>query len=150
LVLIYNAVRFGNPLNTGRTSVPHPLIGSPFIGLFGLFVSPAKSILLYTPTYLFALLGLRRLIRMNRRFFASIGACLGLHIILVASLRFWAGEWAWGPRYLVASLPLACIGLPFVEGTVKKRALIVAAGVGFAVQLLAISVDHQRYYFERS
>ena len=150
LVLAYNTFKFGNPLATGRTTVPHPLIGSPGHGLVGLFLSPAKSILLYSPTYIFALMGLRRLVRSNRSLYGPLGACLALHVLLTASLRFWAGEWAWGPRYLIVSLPLACIGLPFVTGTRMRAALAATACAGFVVQLLAISVDHQRYYFERS
>jgi len=149
-VLAYNAFKFGNPMETGRTSVGHPLLGMMPIGLIGLFLSPAKIILLYSPTYLFGLLGLRRLIRTSERPCVIVAACLALHIFLTASLKFWAGEWAWGPRYLVVSLPLVCIGLPFVTGRQLRAALAGAVGAGLVVQLLAISVDHQRYYLERS
>jgi hypothetical protein len=149
-VLAYNAFKFSNPLETGRGSVGHPLLGMMPIGLIGLFLSPAKSILLYSPTYLFGLLGLRRLIRSSELPFVIVAACLALHIFLTASLKFWAGEWAWGPRYLVVSLPLVCIGLPFVTGRQLRAALAGAVGAGLVVQLLAISVDHQRYYLERS
>jgi len=82
--------------------------------------------------------------------FTIIGACLILHVQLVSSLRFWAGEWAWGPRYLIASLPLVCIGFPFAVKARLRNHLAVAVATGLVVQLLAISVDHQRYYFERS
>jgi hypothetical protein len=148
LVLSYNAFKFGHPLDTGRTSVPHPLLGNPLIGLAGLLISPAKSILLYSPTYVLGLAGLRRLIRIDGSRFGPLAACVALHIALVSTLRFWAGEWAWGPRYLVASLPLVCIALPFSGGV---RPLVRAmCALGLLVQLLAISVDHQRFYFERS
>jgi hypothetical protein len=131
--------------------VAHPLVGNPLVGLAGLFLSPAKSVLLYSPTYAFALLGVRRLMQRDRQRFTVIGGCLMIHIALIASLKFWAGEWAWGPRYLIASLPLACIGLPFAARTgTPRRLLLTACGLGLVVQLLGISVDHQRYYFERS
>jgi hypothetical protein len=149
-VLAYNTLAFGNPLKIGRSTVAHPLVGWPPVGLVGLFLSPAKSILLYSPTYLFALVGLRRLIRHRPTEFAVIGACLVVHVLITSSLRFWAGEWAWGPRYLIVSLPLATIGLPFATGARIKPAVVAACGAGLVVQLLAISVDHQRYYFERS
>lgn len=150
-VLAYNAFKFGNPLNTGRGTVPHPLVGNPAVGLAGLLVSPAKSIFLYCPVYACALLGLWRLLRSDRQRYAPITACLAIHIAMISTLKFWAGEWAWGPRYLIASVPLACIGLPFAAASRRgMRAVTGVCAVSLAVQLLAISVDHQRYYLERS
>jgi hypothetical protein len=150
LVLAFNVFKFGNPLDTGRTAVPHPILGPPPIGLLGLFLSPAKSIFLYCPLYVFGLAGLYKLRHSRPAMFTIIGACLIVHVQVVSSLRFWAGEWAWGPRYLIASLPLVCIGFPFAVKPSLKNHLAVAVGTGLVVQLLAISVDHQRYYFERS
>jgi hypothetical protein len=151
VVFLYNTYKFGNPLSTGRETVPHPLVGNPLVGLAGLFVSPAKSILLYSPTYPFALYGIYRLVRRDRGRYGAIAACLLIHVALVASLKFWAGEWAWGPRYLIATLPLACIGLPFAVRSARGRAALATACVlGVVVQLMAISVDHQRYYIDRS
>lgn len=150
-VCTYNALRFGNPLDTGRTAVPHPLLGVPLVGLYGLVVSPAKSVILYSPPIVLALVGLRRLMANRPGRFAPVVGCLALHLALVSSLRFWAGEWAWGPRYLVASLPLACIGLPYAWPEKERRTLkLLVCGLGFAVQVLAISVDHHRFYYERS
>ncbi len=150
-VLAYNAFKFGNPLNTGRGTVPHPLVGNPAVGLAGLLVSPAKSIFLYCPVYACALLGLWRLLRSDRQRYAPITACLVIHIAMISTLKFWAGEWAWGPRYLIASVPLACIGLPFAAARRPWNAAVTGVcAVSLAVQLLAISVDHQRYYLERS
>jgi hypothetical protein len=146
-VLAFNAYRFGNPLDTGRTSAPEPHVGLPLVGLVGLAASPAESVFLYCPPYLLGLAGLWRLLRLDRRLL-PVFWCLGIHVLLVATLRHWAGEWAWGPRYLVASLPLVCIGLPFAGWRpAVTRSLVV---LGLVVQLLGISVDHQRYYFERS
>jgi hypothetical protein len=150
-VCTYNALRFGNPLDTGRTAVPHPLLGVPLVGLYGLVVSPAKSVILYSPPIVLALVGLRRMMANRPGRFAPVFGCLALHLALVSSLRFWAGEWAWGPRYLVASLPLACIGLPYAWPEKERRTLkLLVCGLGFAVQVLAISVDHHRFYYERS
>jgi len=150
VVLAYNVYKFGNPLDTGRTAVKHPLIGNPIVGFAGLFISPAKSVFLYCPIYLFALLGVRRLLQRDRERFRPVFACLAVHIAMTASLKFWAGEWAWGPRYLVASMPLACLGLPFAVGSkLGRRLLWASCALSFAVQVMAISVDHQRYYVER-
>ena len=153
LVFAANVWRYGNPLDTGRdvTSGASPVFGNPVMGLVGLLISPAKSIFLYSPTIVIALVGVRRLIERDPDAFSPIPACLALHLLLISCFRFWAGEWAWGPRYLVATVPLACIGLPFAWPSGQRRRL--KFGICFAglvVQLLAIGVDHQRYYFARS
>jgi hypothetical protein len=153
LLFAVNALRYGNPLDTGRdiTSGVSPVFGNPVMGIAGLLVSPAKSIFLYSPTVCLALLGLWRLLRRDPDGFSPIAACLAMHLLLISCFRFWAGEWAWGPRYLVATVPLACIGLPFAWPSGQHRFVKYAICIiGLIVQLLAISVDHQRYYFARS
>jgi hypothetical protein len=153
LLFAVNALRYGNPLDTGRdiTSGVSPVFGNPVMGIAGLLVSPAKSIFLYSPTVCLALLGLWRLLRRDPDGFSPIAACLAMHLLLISCFRFWAGEWAWGPRYLVATVPLACIGLPFAWPSGQHRLVKYAVcSVGLIAQLLAISVDHQRYYFARS
>jgi len=153
LVFAVNVLRYGNPLDTGRdiTSGVSPVFGNPVMGLVGLLLSPAKSILLYSPTVCLAIPGLWRLLKRDPDGLSPIPACLALHLLLISCFRFWAGEWAWGPRYLVATVPLVCIGLPFSWPSRRHQVVkAVVCGVGLIVQLLAISVDHQRYYFTRS
>src|SRR5262249_44974791 len=86
---------FGNPFNTGRQAVPHPLIGSPLIGLVGFTISPGKSIFIYSPPFVLGLLGTAVLLKLEQKRFAPIVACICLEILLVSTLKFWAGEWAW-------------------------------------------------------
>ena len=148
-----NFLRYGDPLSTGRqiTTGSDPVWGNPLVGLAGLFVSPAKSIFLYSPTCAVALIGLWRLLKRDPSRFAPVAACLLLHTALISTLRFWHGEWAWGPRYLVATVPLVSIGLPFAWPPGRQRAVKAAVcAAGVIVQCLAISVDHQRYYFDRA
>jgi hypothetical protein len=133
------------------TTGTHPVFGNPVVGLAGLLISPAKSIFLYSPTCCLAVIGLLRLMKSDARRLAPIPACLVLHLALISTLRFWHGEWAWGPRYLVATLPLVSIGLPFASrGSSLRRIVVAVCAVAVAVQVLAVSVDHQRYYFDRS
>ncbi len=153
LIAAANFLRYGNPANTGRdiTGAAVPVWGNPFVGAAGLLVSPAKSILLYSPTCILGAIGLSRLMKRDADRFAPVVAAIAIHFALISMLRFWHGEWAWGPRYLVATVPLVSIGLPFAgpvwRGVPWKGALCAAA---VAVQCLAVSVDHQRYYFDRS
>jgi hypothetical protein len=128
--------------------VPHPIQGSIFLGLLGLLFSPAKSVFLYFPLFVCSLSGLRRLIGKQAAIGVVIAACFSVQLIAVASFAFWAGEWAWGPRYLVPFMPLLCVTAPFATGW-PQRAVTFLVGAGIIVQILAISVDHQRFYFEQ-
>src|SRR6185312_10744283 len=78
LVGVANFVRYGDPTSTGRqiTTGTDPVWGNPLVGLAGLLVSPAKSIFLYSPTCVLALVGLRRLLTREPNRFAPIAACL--------------------------------------------------------------------------
>jgi hypothetical protein len=126
-VLAYNFGRFGDPFRTGRETVAHPILGNPLLGLAGLLFSPAKSLFLYSPLHLLGLIGLIKLVRKEPGWALPALATFLMHLLLVASLACWAGEWAWGPRYLLATAPLVLM----------------------AVQLLSLCVDHQIYYIEK-
>lgn len=150
----YNSWRFGAPLATGKLLVSDgtapPTFGNPAVGLVGLLLSPGKSVILYSPVVVLAVWGLPELARRFSRLGLAIAVTAAVHLLLISSLAFYGGDWAWGPRYLVTTLPMLALGLPFLPGTrgaTRLAAALVALGV--VVQLLALSVDHQRFFFER-
>ena len=148
-LVIFNYWRFGGgsvvtPQTHGEAA---SLLGNPFVGAAALLVSPGKSVLLYSPPVALAVVGLTRLWKEQRAFVFGILAVVGAHFGLVSCLSFFAGDWAWGPRYLAVTLPLVAIGLPFAR--VRKPIAIAVISLGVVVQLLGLSVDHQRWFFER-
>lgn len=148
----YNLLRFGKLLMTGKLSAPNhpPVLGDTLIGLAGLLASPGKSIFLFSPPLLLALLGLGALVRRHRLLGWTVAATSVAYLLIVASLTFFGGDWAWGPRYLVAVSPLLALAFPFAAATAGRRRLAAAlAALGVTVQLLALSVDHQRWFFAR-
>ncbi len=153
LVLHYNYVRFENVFDTGkhvRLGGHPPIRGNPMVGLWGLLLSPGKSVFLYSPPVVLSLLGLRGLWRRRPRLAQAIGL-LGLgHLALFSSLSFWSGEWSWGPRYMVLILAPLALAFPFLPRHRLRRPLVAACvGAGLVVQLMAVSLDHQRFFFER-
>jgi hypothetical protein len=72
-----------------------------------------------------------------------------LHLGIISMLSFFAGDWCWGPRYLVVTAPLLALAVPFSAEIWRKRLTggLVAAGV--IVQILGVSVEQQRYFLER-
>ena len=154
LSLVYNEVRFGSWLDDGKLRFMaqrhHPLFGNPLAGFLTLLVSPGKSAFLYSPPLVLGVLGIGEL---WRRKFELAAAILISSAALVFFLSFFAcpgGDWCWGPRYLLPLLPLWALAFPFAVRTNAKRRLAIAVvGAGFLVQLLALSVENQRFFFDR-
>jgi hypothetical protein len=153
--LTYNAVRFGEPFYFAA-KLPEPghpaasILTSPVPGFLGLLVSPGKSILLYSPPLVLGLLGLRGLRRKDPVLGLVLMAVSAVQLFFVSSLRFFGSDWAWGPRYLVPLLPLWALAFPFVStATIRRSIQIALVSVGVLVQLMGLSLDHQRFFFER-
>jgi hypothetical protein len=152
--LMYNAARFGNPVfffdKLSNDSHP-PLFGNPAVGLLSLAFSPGKSILLYSPPLLLGFLGVRRLWRRDPPLGLTLVVVSAIHLLFVSSLRFFGSDWAWGPRYLVVLLPLWALAFPFVDTATLRRGMVgTVVALGIMVQVLALTVDHQRFFFERA
>jgi len=154
--LAYNAVRFGNPLFFfGKwPQEGHPagsVLANPIAGFFSLMFSPGKSILLYSPPLVLGLLGMRGLWRKEPILALTVITVSIVQLAFVSSLRFFGSDWAWGPRYLVPLLPLWALAFPFVDvATIRRSVVAAVVGLGVLVQVMAVSMDHQRFFFERS
>jgi hypothetical protein len=79
---------------------------------------------------------------------AVVGASL-VQFFLVASVPQFGGDWCWGPRLLLPLVTLSAVGLPFVGATVRRTAKVGLVAVGVLVQLLGLSLDHHRFFYER-
>ena len=152
--LAYNDLRFGSWLRDGKnvSSAAHRglLLGNPLSGLLTLLISPGKGIFLYSPPIVLGILGIGQLWRRRPELIAVIGAASLILVLFISCIAFAGGDWCWGPRYLVVLLPLWALAFPFTVGYRVKRNLAFAiVGVGFLVQGLALSVENQRFFFER-
>jgi hypothetical protein len=152
--LAYNWVRWGSPLNDGYTVGMSTFQGSLAVGLWGLLLSPGKSLFLYSPPLMVALLGWRELAREHRSTLVLIACTVGPMLLANAALPFWHGDYAWGPRYLVFATPVLALPLCFVLRRVAalgaaRRALaacavavVLALGVVVQVAGNAFHWDH--------
>jgi hypothetical protein len=148
-----NNFRFGTLVAGVQMNVRHPPArGNPLIGLPALLLSPGKSLFLYSPPTAVALFGLINLIRRERRLGQAIIGTCAVHLAMISSLTFFGGDWAWGPRYFAAVLPLVALGFGFVEfkGKAARLAVRTAVTAGFCVQALALTVDHHRFFYARN
>jgi hypothetical protein len=148
LMFHYNEIRFGTPFFFDQLDAAgHPLFGDPRHGFAGLLASPGKSVFLYSPTVLLGLIGFAGLRRRSRAVAWTVAATSAIHFLFIASLSFFHGDWAWGPRYLVVLLPLWALAMPFGRAPRRLAGGLVAAGV--AVQLLGLATVHERFFYER-
>jgi hypothetical protein len=156
LWFVYNDVRFGSYFQTGKfrrleSHMYPPLFGSPLSGFLTLLISPGKSVFLYSPPIILAVWGMRYLRRRAPQVaFAIIGASTML-VLFISCISFKGGDWCWGPRYLVVLLPLWALAFPFVklDSKVRRNLLVAILGLGLLVQGLALSIENQRFFFER-
>jgi len=149
----FNKFRYGSFLFSGK-GVNHPSpLGNPVIGLPGLLISPGKSIFLYSPAVLLALAGLRHLVRADRALGVAVIATVAIHLAMISMLSFYGGDWCWGPRYFVATLPMLSLAFPFAARpatSLRRFAYGAVVGVSFVIQLLGLSLDHHRFFYARS
>lgn len=100
----FNLSRYGDPLNTGY--LPNETFSAAWWdGLTGQLVSPGRGLLLYCPILLLSLGGA---IVYTRRFRAEgllALAVILIHLLLYGKWFMWHGGYAWGPRFLIPTLP---------------------------------------------
>jgi hypothetical protein len=137
------AAEGGKALNTFQT----PLA----TGLVGFLFSPGKSIFLYSPPILLALIGLPRLWRRDRGLAFVAGAAPIVYLLFFATYTQWEGGYCYGPRYLVPALTLLGLGIGPALAQVQsgheaasrnvRRFAIAVFAVGFLVQAVGMTTS---------
>lgn len=150
-VLVYNYLRFDNVFETGYGTAWTLANGSALkfwslerapINFFGLLFSPAKGILVFSPTIVIGLFLMKKLWLSNRRIALS-ALVLSLTYLCVFAMNFaWHGSiWSFGPRYILPIVPF--LYLPLVHLKLNKWFLTVLGFVFFG-QVLLMSVNYKR------
>lgn len=110
-----NYVKFGSPWASGyhiwkpETHLP---VGRWQDGVWGLLFAARFSIFLYFPLLIFALIGLPRFIRAHRLDCIVMLSIFLVFLVVIGMIPTWAGEWTYGPRYVLFMLPV--LSLPFI------------------------------------
>ena len=110
LTALYQAAMFGSALRTGYGQIAiggwRPPWPDGAIGLAGLWLSPARGLLLCYPVVVFALWGLWR-----RRELRPLALAVAAESLLMGCWSAWDGGWCPGPRMLADATPLLGLGL---------------------------------------
>jgi hypothetical protein len=154
--LYYNYVRWGSIYSTGYglafagTGVSSAPVGilheSPLVGLFGMFLSPGKSIFLYSPPIFLALLGFLRFTKRFRTVVLAMVLTIFPGLYLHAQMISWAGDYAWGPRYMTFALAVLLLPAGFLLQDLLDKASSLRRwlGMGFfaAVFVSGVAVTY--------
>jgi hypothetical protein len=148
-----NYYRFGSVTEFGYGTEPATGFTTPLpAGVQYLLVSSGKGLFWFAPPVLVGLAGLPWLAR--RHWPEACAAALVFLAELGYYARWWAwhGDWCWGPRYMVVTVPFVMLGwapllaswrvVPFVVRTLA----VAATTAGVAVALLGTAIDYGNYY----
>ncbi|MBI2646075.1 MAG: hypothetical protein HYW85_03450 [Deltaproteobacteria bacterium] len=119
-------------------------------GLFGLLLSPGKGFFIYTPLACLGVLGFFTFHRRDRQLFYLTLALLGAYVLFYSKLRFWPGDFAWGPRYLVVLTPYFIFPIGYLFEQRRKfikPIFLILLGLGFLIQIPAIVTSTTNLYY---
>lgn len=150
MFLGYNYVRWGAWLNSGYDTKGAATQERVIWGLWGLLLSPGKSIFLYSPPLLLSLAALPRLLRRVPALLVAMLATLGPVLLLNASLLYWSGDYAWGPRYLVFAVPVLLVpGAFLIDDLLAARRRLTLAALGAVLALgLFVQVIGNAFFWD--
>jgi hypothetical protein len=95
-------------------------------------------------------MGLYQLYRRRPHLGTTVVAVSGVLFVFISCISFAGGDWCWGPRYMLPILPLWAIAFPFAPQRGSMRTLtFLIVGAGLLVQVLALLVEHQRFFLAR-
>ena len=136
-------------MDTGFHGLTYPRVGI----MASLLISPRLGLFLLAPILFFAPFGLFLLWKQGKaRSFALAAAILAAYYWLFnASFVAWDGGWGYGPRYMVAAIPVLCIGLApmWTRANVGFRvclALLAICGMSFSLIAVSTTVMQPEYF----
>ena len=152
VALAHNYVKTGTLWDSGYQIKDGIFSGDLFAGLYGLLFSSGKSVFLYAPPLVLALLGARRTYAKRPGEALLLGSLIAISLVYNAKFRHWHADYCWGPRHLVSLLPLAMLfAAPIFDdaespGATRARLLVATtAAAGAFVQLLGATIYWDHY-----
>jgi hypothetical protein len=123
-------------------------------GLHGLLFDPGKSIFVFNPLTVLGVIGLGVLIMRDRPVSVLFLLLIVPRVFFFAKWSSWDGGWAWGPRFLLPTVPL--LVLAAVEllrvwdrrsalGLATRAVAVVLACASIVVNVLSVTVPYEQW-----
>jgi hypothetical protein len=142
----YNHARTGALTGFGRPpgAAARDLFVEPmWLGFWGLFFSPNKSLFIFNPPVALSLLALPRALRWRKDWLWALLLTAAPVVMVYCRSVFGSGAWGWGPRHLVFLVPLLLVPAAHLlddalaaRRTALLGAVAAACLVGLSVQVL--------------
>lgn len=138
---LFNWLRFGSPLNFGYGN--EKFGSSIFKGLYGVFLSPGRSIFVYSPVLLLAIPGAFLFFREQKVLTILCIITVMVHALMIASWHMWDGGVSWGSRLMTPIVPvLGFLISPIIQRAYQKMwimaAVILLGLMGLTIQVAAL------------
>ena len=157
VVSLYNAIRFGDPFETGYDNEFNFYYKYVLQQFWNNLLSLEGSIFFYSPVILFGFFGITRFYQRFKAFALFVG---GLMLTFLLFYPFTTNELYYGPRYLTPTLPFFMLlagawsdmpGTFRSAGHVARRLRAIGIGAlllsGIFHQLLGVVVNYHTYYW---
>ena len=150
ITMAVNHAKWGQYTLSGSYLAFNTFTNSWLVSFYGYLFSPGQSIFIFSPILLLAPIYFRPF---ARRYPAEAAAILGLAVsyaLFYGRSIAWHGQWCFGPRYLMAMIPLLLLPLARWLEVARPAAWIVVIPlviVGFLVELLHIAPNVSYVYF---
>jgi Dolichyl-phosphate-mannose-protein mannosyltransferase len=144
ITMFGNYVKWGELSYSGSYAAFNSFDNSWLVSLYGFLFSPGQSIFIFSPILLLAPFYFRPF---ARKYAAETGAILGLtlsYALFYGRSLTWHGQWCFGPRYLMALVPLLVLPLGLWLGRVRPAAwfaILPLAAIGAFIEILHIAVN---------
>ena len=143
-LILFNWIRFGSifDFGYGGEAFTFDLPG----GLFGILLSPGRSVFLYSPILTLVIPGVCLFYKREKWLTVVSVITVFSYILMAASWHSWDGGWSWGSRLLTPILPLmGFLIAPSIQYAWKRRGdllvVLILFLLGFGIQILALAKD---------
>ncbi|MEP7014605.1 MAG: hypothetical protein ABI925_04120 [Verrucomicrobiota bacterium] len=149
---LYNWLRFRSPLNFGYGG--EGFSASLLNGLYGVLLSPGRSIFVYSPVLLLAVPGAILFFRKEKTLTTLCLITVITFSVAIGHWHAWAGGLSWGSRLMTAIVPvLGVLIAPTLQRAWKNKwialAAVLLAVAGFSVQVISLLRDPTRVIIEQ-
>ena len=125
---LYDLRYFGSILGpAGSTTAPIWAFFTqtqPIEGLWGVLLSPARGLFVYSPVLVFAVVGVLRALGRGPVRLEPLALGVALVVVVVGQWFRWWGGYTWGPRLLADLTPILCFFLyPLTDALDRHRVL---------------------------
>ncbi|MDZ4698050.1 MAG: hypothetical protein SGI86_23155, partial [Deltaproteobacteria bacterium] len=153
-------LRLNSPTAVFSALLAVPMKQGVLSGLWAIFLSPGKSLLLYNLPIILGFFGVGSVLRRDKSHLLWLMALFLIpELLYFAKHPFWTGGWGWGPRHLLYAVPVLMLpALYFLEdlaaliGQRRLRALLLPSmvavyflGAGLVVQVLGSALEPKNY-----